>query len=73
MLVFHQAAAEQPAMVTSGFDSACVDKNVAATQLRRKNAVDEPFLRLAFDNDVEPDQREGLPPMTFFSQSSDNV
>lgn len=73
MLVRHQAATEQSAMPTPGFDPACVGEDIAAAQLRREDSVDEGFLGLAFDDEMEPDQREGLPPTTLFSHNSDKV
>ena len=73
MFISHQAATEQPPMPAPGFDTAHVGEDIAGAELRREDGVDERFLGLAFGDDVQPDQGDGLPPTTFFSHNSDNV
>jgi hypothetical protein len=60
-------------MLPAGRDTMDVDKNVGCSQMRRENMIDKSFLRLAFNDCVEPNHYCGLPPKTFFSQSSDRV
>ncbi len=66
---------------TSSPDCACwfarrlglLKPTVLRLQLDAQNVVDEALFRLSLDDCMESDQLAGLPPITFFSQSSDSV
>ena len=73
MLPFNQTAAKYPPMLASGGDSVRVNKYHTLGERWAKQVIDESLLGLTFDEDVEPNQRDGLPPRIFFSQSSDKV
>ena len=73
MLIVSEASAKRPAVTAPRSDSVDVRKNLVLTEHRAENVINEAFLGLAFSENVKSDQREGLPPTTFFSHSSDSV
>ena len=60
-------------MTAASGDAVRSGKDIVCAQRRRKNFVDEALLRLAFNEKVEADQCDGLPPTTFFSHNSEIV
>ncbi len=73
MVVVQQTAAKRCAAMAPGSNAVDIRENIVFGQQGRQNPIDEIFLGLAFGKDMKPDQREGLPPTTFFSHNSDNV
>lgn len=73
MLMIHQTAAKNPAAMSTGHDAASIRKDVVSGKRRSKYLVDRTFFGLPLGNDMEADQRDGLPPTTFFSHNSDKV
>lgn len=73
VLVSQKAAAIGAPVPAARRYAVSVSEYAVRPELRSEYLVDEALLRLAFDKNVQPDQRDGLPPRTFFSQSSDKV
>ena len=60
-------------MFSSCFHPSRIDKDSYTSKLETKHVVNKALFRLTFNKRVKSDQLAGLPPMTFFSQSSESV
>lgn len=69
----YQTATMYLAVLTSRLDLPNIGKYHPFGQCRAEDSVDEGLFGLAFDEKMQANQGEGLPPKTFFSQSSDSV
>jgi hypothetical protein len=73
MFIVQQAAAKQATISAAGGDTMRIREYVVSTEFGSEDPIDEAFLGLALNEYVKTDQREGLPPTTFFSHNSDKV
>ena len=68
--VVQQAAAMDSRGRAARFHAAGVRENAHRSKMLHQHRIDETFLGLPLDDHVQAGHRAGLPPMTFFSQSS---
>ena len=73
LLVAVPPAAMGAAMLAPGGYPVCVGEGVVSSELWGQYFIHEGLFGLTFDDDMKPNQCDGLPPRTFFSQSSESV
>ncbi len=73
MIVVDESSAVGRHAASPSRDSVDVCDHIGLPQFGSKDVSDEDLFGLSLDNDVKANQVEGLPPMTFFSHSSDKV
>ena len=73
MAVLEEAPSESAASFSPCRNPMCVGEDQILSQFRGQDDANKSLFRLSFNDKMKPYQIEGLPPITFFSHSSDRV